>query len=254
MQPVLVLHIDDVQLLKADVVCNQPRIQQALTHKAENTPVICGVAGHIQFLFQLKQDVKQPRAVMLQQLLFHDKHIEMVAMRLGHIHIIRRQILRAFACDDGAGCGQVPLVMGVDILGIVGLNEIVPFLRQYNVGCSQNGAQLLMADDAILFGGKAAFSAAGKIAAVMHNTDIVRIYIVCCPVQAGQLTEIGISLRNILAGVIADIADSRVDGVSHLYRQIHGVIRHPVRFMRCYDNGGLQCVLPALRSFPILSS
>ena len=44
-------------------------------------------------------------------------------------------------------------------------------------------------------------------------------------------------------------AAGRVDGMAHLYRKVHRVIRHPVRFMRCYDNGGLQCVLPALHTF-----
>ena len=80
----------------------------------------------------------------------------------------------------------------------------------------------------------------------MHDTDIVGINVVRCPVQARQLTEICVALRDIFAGIIADIADGRVDGMAHLYRKIHRVLRHPVRFMRCYDNGGLQCVLPPM--------
>ena len=189
---------------------------------------------------------------MLQKLLFHDEHIEVVAVRLGHIQIIRGQILGAFARNDGSGRFQIPLMVGVDVLGVVCLDEIVAFFGQHHVGGRQDRAQFLVTDDAAFLGGEAAFAATGKITAVMHNADIVGINVVRGPVQAGQLTEICVALRDIFAGIIADIADGRMDGMAHLYRQIHRIIRHPVRFMRCYDNGGLQYSLPALKYFPIL--
>ena len=189
---------------------------------------------------------------MLQKFLLHDEHVEVVAVGLGHIQVIRGQVLGAFARNDGAGHLQILLVMGVDILGVVRLNKIVALLRQDDVRRSQNAAELLMADDTRLLVRKAAFAAAGKIAAVMHDADIIGIDVVRRPVQARQLAEICVALRDIVAGIIADIAAGRVDGMAHLYRKVHRVIRHPVRFMRCYDNGGLQCVQPALYTFPTL--
>ena len=187
---------------------------------------------------------------LLRDRLESDKDVfEVVAVGLGHIQGIRGQVLGAFARNDGAGHLQILLVMGVDILGVVRLNKIVALLRQDDVRRSQNAAELLMADDTRLLVRKAAFAAAGKIAAVMHDTDIIGIDVVRRPVQARQLAEICVALRDIVAGIIADIAAGRVDGMAHLYRKVHRVIRHPVRFMRCYDNGGLQCVLPALHTF-----
>ena len=78
-----------------------------------------------------------------------------------------------------------------------------------------------MADDAVLLGRKAALFPAGEITAVMHDTDIVGINVVRCPVQACQLTEICVALRDIFARIIADITAGRVDGMAHLHRQIH---------------------------------
>ena len=76
-QPVLVLHIDDVQFLKADVVRDKPGIEQTFADKAKDAAVIDRVAGHVQLFFQFKQDIKQPGAVVLQKLLFHDEHIDL---------------------------------------------------------------------------------------------------------------------------------------------------------------------------------
>ena len=70
------------------------------------------VAGHVQLPLKIKQDVEQPCAVMLQQLLLHDEHVEVVAVGLGHIHVIGGQILRAFARNDGAGRREIPLAVG----------------------------------------------------------------------------------------------------------------------------------------------
>ena len=119
------------------------------------------------------------------------------------------------------------------------------FLGQHHVGGGQDGAQFLVADDPALFGIEDAFFAAGKIAAVMHDTDIIGINVVRRPVQTGQLTEIGVALRDILARIIADITAGRVDGMAHLHRQIHRIVRHPVRLMCCYNDRCLQSGLPA---------
>ena len=85
-------------------------------------------------------------------------------------------------------------MVGVDVLGVVGLDKIMALFGQHHVGGSQDGAKLLVADDAALFGIKDAFFAAGEVAAVMHDADIIGINVVRCPVQAGQLAEIGVAL------------------------------------------------------------
>ena len=184
---------DNVKLFIGDVVGDQPGIQQALAHKAERSFIIGGIAADIQLFFQLKQNIEQPGAVVLQQFLFHHEHIEVMAVRFGHVGVIRRQILRAFALDDGAGHPQVLFMVGVDILGIIGFNKIVALFRQHNIGGGQNSVEFLVADDPTLFALKTV-QAAGKVTAVMHDADIIGIQVFGRPVQARQLAEIAVAL------------------------------------------------------------
>ena len=51
MQPVLVLHIHDVQLFVADVVGDEPGVKQTLTDEAEDAAVVGGVASRFLFLW-----------------------------------------------------------------------------------------------------------------------------------------------------------------------------------------------------------
>ena len=102
-QPVLVLHVNDAQFLKADVVRGEPCVQQTLAHKAKDPAVIDRVARHVQLPLKLKQNVEQPGAVVLQKFLLHDEHVEVVAVGLRHIQVIRGQVLGTFARNDGAG-------------------------------------------------------------------------------------------------------------------------------------------------------
>ena len=134
--------------------------------------------------------------------------------------------------------------MSMTILAIIGFNKIVALFRQHNIGGGQNSVEFLVADDPTLFAFKTV-QAAGKVTAVMHDADIIGIQVFGRPVQARQLAEICVALRDIVAGIIADIAAGRVDGMTHLYRQVHGVFRYPVRFMCCYDDRCLQSVFPA---------
>lgn len=77
-----------------------------------------------------------------------------MAVRFGHVGVIRRQILRAFALDDGAGHPQVLFMVSVDILGIIGFNKIVALFRQHNIGGGQNSVEFLVADDPTLLRSK----------------------------------------------------------------------------------------------------
>ena len=189
----LAFHIYNVKLFIGDVVGDQPGIQQALAHKAEHPLIIGGIAADIQLFFQLKQNIEQPGAVVLQQFLFHHEHIEVMAVRFGHVGVIRRQILRTFALDDGAGHPQVLFMVGVDILGIIGFNKIVALFRQHNIGGGQNSVEFLVADDPTLFALKTV-QAAGKVTAVMHDADIIGIQVFGRPVQTRQLAEIAVAL------------------------------------------------------------
>lgn len=112
-----------------------------------------------------------------------------MAVRFGHVGVIRRQILRAFALDDGAGHPQVLFMVGVDILGIIGFNKIVALFRQHNIGGGQNSVEFLVADDPTLFALKTV-QAAGKVTAVMHDTDIIGIQVLAAqyrPVSSQKL-------------------------------------------------------------------
>ena len=203
--------------------------------------------GDVQFPLQLEEDVEQPGAVVAQQLPLHDEHVEVVAVGLGHIQVVGGQVLGTFAGDDGPGDLQVLLVVGMDVLGVVGLDIIVPLLGQNDVGGGQDAAQLLMPDDPLPLGGEAVL-AAGEVAAVVDKADVVGVDVLPGPVQAGEFAEIPVAVGDVFAGVVAHIADVRVDGMAHLYRQIHGIVRHPVGLMRRYDDLRFQLGSPLTTS------
>ena len=82
------------------------------------------------------------------------------------------------------------------------------------MGDFQNRVEFLMTDHALFFGHKAALPAAGEIAPVMHNADIIRLHIMRSPIQAGQLTKADI-FSEIFSPVLSDL---RMQCTAHLDR------------------------------------
>lgn len=110
-------------------------------------------------------------------------------VRFGHVKIICGQILRTLAFNDGARYLQVLFVMRMNVLGVVCFNVVMPFTGQNDIGRCQNSVQFFVSDDTALLGSKTILTA-GKIAPIVHNSDIIGIQIFPGPVQTGQLTEI----------------------------------------------------------------
>ena len=132
-KPVLFFQKNIWNILICIMICINPYIQKAFPDKTEHTLVVFTVRRNIKNFFQSGKDIKQPGTVLIQKRFFHNHHIEAMAGPLLHAPVICLEILR-IPVPDYLPCKiQVFLMMRMNILVVVCLNPVMPWLWKENI-------------------------------------------------------------------------------------------------------------------------
>lgn len=216
------------------VVGIDPDIQEQFGDPPEEPglEIIVGCVVHL--FLQLFENRKQEGTVGIRELLFHDEHIEHMPGPGFQMSVEGRQILRVQFGDDGPGLVQVLFIMRVGVMVTECFYIIVPLFGQDDVCGLEQLFRFLCGEHRLE--GRLPFFLTLKMPAIVRQANVVGVQVFPAPVQTRQFTVIGIEMGDIVSFVIPLIADGIPAGGSHLYRQVHGVIRNGIGFVRCgYD-------------------
>ena len=214
----LALEILHTDLTEGDFVRQQPDIQQTLRHEAEDARVIGRVIRDVETALQFEQDVEEPRAIGIRPIAPHDEHVEAVPPGPTHAKVIGGKIaLMAFG-EDLPRRVQVHRMVSMDVLRIIGLDEVVSWLRQQDV---RRAKELTHPGGGGL-----------EMATVMDESEIVRLEVLPRPVESGQLAVVGVLRADVVPGVVTDVAEIRLARGTDLQGQELRRRGHRIGFVR----------------------
>lgn len=189
----------------------QPDVEEAFGQEAVDPGFIRAVAADVDAAFQGEQDIKQPAAVLVEQGLFHGKHVQDVQLAPVHDGSESSAVLGIFFGNDGFHFVKVFFVMGVFVLAAHSFDVIVPLYGQDHIILAQQLFVIGTAEDGGLFLFQVVrMDPVSKVPTVMAQADIVALQILPGPVQPGQFAVMGILRRNVVPGIIRRISRNKL--------------------------------------------
>lgn len=181
----------------------QPYVEEAFGQEAVDPGFIRAVATDVNAAFQGEQDVEQPAAVLVEQGLFHGKHVQDVEFPPVHYGGEDLAVVGIFFSDDFFHFVQIFFIMGMFVLAADGFDVVVPLHGQDHIVLAQESVVVCLGEDGFLF----VFQVIGpdpvsKIPPIMAQSDAVTVHILPGPIQPGQFTIIGVLGGNIVPPII----------------------------------------------------
>ncbi len=232
-QPVLRLHEGDVLLDVGDVVVLQPDVEEELADEAVDAGFVRRVAADVYAALELAEDGKEPFAVLVIEVLAHDKHIEHVRPGAVHDEVIGRHVVGIELLHDLPRDREAFGMMGVQVMALVALDVVSPLVG-HDDGCLGEelfpvgrGQHLLAFRPAVMD------FLIREVAAVVHEACVVRLKILPRPIDGRELTVVRVLLADVVTRVIPRIAEVEIlmQCLAHMYRKICIIVRHPIRLV-----------------------
>lgn len=220
---------------------SEPYVKKDLAHPAVESLVEGRKAIRRTLFFQFEENGEEPSAVGVPEIAPHNHHIEHVSAGLLHHFVEGRHIIQMEFFYDFPAPVQVLREEGMAVVGVEALNVVMPFCRNKHCILGKEMFQFLMGQH--LVEGIFPFSLSFEVAAIVNQSQVVGVKIFPCPVHAGELTEVRILLGNIVTRIVLGISQiQRMPFVvhlpfrSHVKRKVHGILRHSVFLVCCYNN------------------
>ena len=170
-----------------------------------------------------------------------------MARYLRHAAVEGRKVFRSNPFQDFPGCVQILFVVGVDVLGVVGLDKIVALPGQHHSRVFQNGPQVIPRKDPGLSGPK---GFPREIPAVMAQAQVVAVQVLPGPVKGGKLAEGFVLFRYMPPRIVVEHIRNRVcmQSGACLHILIDAVIALPIGLVAGHHDGVflLHCAPPGM--------
>ena len=210
----------------------QPYVEEAFGKEAINPGFVRTVAADIDVAFQRKKDVEQPAAVLIEQSLFHGKHVQDVELPPIHDGGEGLAVFWVFFGDDFFHFVQVFFVMGVFILTADGFDVVVPLHGQDHIILAQELFVIGLGKDGLLF----VFQVIGpdlvsKIPTIVAQADIIAFQVLPGPIQPSEFTVVGIFGRDVISRIVPCKPQRSLPLCPNLEREVNRIRWDPVGFV-----------------------